>query len=633
MKYSGATYSPNMRRIYTVPHSGWILEAYESTATSFSSVLSKTIGSRGVLFKWFGSCYAPNTGKLYTAPYSSPSVLVFNPVNDDVGFIPGVRGFNKYHGCAYAPNTAKIYMALHDYNGIFVVDPLTNATSVLNVPARGSKKWAGITYAPNVNKLLAAPYAANAILLINPVDNATDASTLTVSSNTTYKWRSIVYVEQTGLCYAAPYSAAAVLVVNPVSNTTSYIAIASYPGNNGGRLWLGLAYSPLTQTIVCAPSNAVSALVIDPMRNMTSHLSLPMTTANLTSKWSGMVYYPPTGDLVAVPSNMGTQVLIFNVSVTAAFRAPTAHPTAAPTSAPTTCGSLIDRAWPVDAGGVVSIYPVLGVSCTPYSELSIPTTARVPSSTWTLRFPGPGLTDPLTPGRFAELTRDLTVPITLDLSNHALVSLPPSVFAAFAGRVGRLDLSGGPLASVDANALAALTALHTLVMTRNPQLLSLPDGWLTGLSRLQSIDVSECGLATITGGTFRGAPALSLIDLRRNPIASIAHTAFANLSALPASGLVLGNELTLQCVARPELNGSGPELTCNSCATDNTNALTVFLNDSARQYCAAAFATGLNNATQYIPSFGATIEYLRWGDRTRFALGRTYHIMPGGTAA
>ena len=162
-----------------------------------------------------------------------------------------------------------------------------------------------------------------------------------------------------------------------------------------------------------------------------------------------------------------------------------------PTVAPTSCAAaLASHAWLASADGVVIIPPQLG-ECNVYTYTAVPTSVRLPTNTTTLRFIGRYLVDARVPSLFSDWTLDLPHPITLDLVNNEIREIPANAFAAFGQRLEAIILSRGAVATVDPNAFANLMALRVLTLTGNRALRHLPDGWLTGLSALETLDLSE----------------------------------------------------------------------------------------------------------------------------------------------
>ena len=270
------------------------------------------------------------------------------------------------------------------------------------------------------------------------------------------------------------------------------------------------------------------------------------------------------------------------------------------------------------------IIPSTLSGCDVYSNTAIPTNVRLPNTTTVLRFPGPSLVNPLTPSRFATWTADLPNPIKLDLANNEFTALSSAAtFAAFGQQLG--PLSHGRITAVHRNALAGLPALRDLTLAGNGALVGLPELWLGGLSALTTLDLSGCALANVTNGTLAGATSLTSVTLNNNPILSMDSHPFPPEMSVDEISML---NTTLICI--PSRDDTSTRAVCVACSPTR-NRFTLFVEDAGRARCELpAEVSELINATQFLPPHvGADArDYLSFGARTKWALGRTYHVMP-----
>jgi hypothetical protein len=401
------------------------------------------------------------------------------------------------------------------------------------------------------------------------------------------------------------------------------------------------------QKIFLLPNDGgTNIMIIDPFTNTTTTaglgFALGITTlagfsATAVFNGSSLIFAQASDDIGAVIVNlycpMAPTVAPTALPTTAPSArptraptpAPTLQPTASPTAAPTSCADVTaSYAWEA-SDGVVTIPPLLG-GCDLYSYAAIPTTIRLPNTTTTLRFPGPGLNNPSAVDRFASWVADLPGSITLDLAGNEFTQLPPSAFSAFGQRVVSLDLSRGRIASVHPNALAGLTALRTLSLASNAALESLPNGWLAGRTALQTLDLSGCALASVSNATLIDATSLTAVNLNDNPILSMDSSPFP--PAMSVDGVSMVNT-SLICVPASEGSSTTRPL-CVACSPMH-NPRTLLVQGEGEAHCDfPAEVTALVGATQYVPPYsGATDDsYLTYGARTKWAIGRTYSVQP-----
>jgi hypothetical protein len=660
-KWQGMALADNVGKLFAAPGiSAAVLMIDPITNTFDETTLThgQTYAHNGL---WIDIAYAANVGKLFCAPRDAGEVLIIDPVTNttDATAISGlgaVRNSAKWNGITYVDavnnvSVGKLFLPPWHSGNVLIVDPLANTSATIAVGS-ASDSWSGFALADNVGKLYSAPNAATVVLVVDPLTNATDTTTLGgLGSSGGNKWAGIAYASNVGKLFCAPFYEGAVLIVDPSTNTTDMTTLAGL--GTGGTKWTGTIFVGSVGKIFAAPYSASSVLVVDPIANSTDTTTLAGLGTS-ASKWSDFAFADSVGKLFASP-NFATIVLVVDysellVSPTAApssaptvaptaaptaapsaaptrapTAAPTSVPTAAPTAAPTSCAVALEiHEWTVSADGVVNIPSQLG-GCGVYSYTDVPVTVRLPNSTTTLRFPGPGLVDPDTPSRFALWTTNLPSTITLDLGGNSFTVLPAAAFFEFGHRLGALDLSGGRITTVHPNTLAGLIALQTLTLADNVALESLPDGWLSGLSVLATLDLSGCALANVSNATLLGASNLTALNLDDNPILSMDSDPFP--PSLPTDGVSMVNT-SLICIPASGVTGTTPD--CVACSPAH-NLRTLLVQSGGRSFCDfPAEVSALVNATQYTPPYSGSDDrdYLAFGARSKWALGRTYHVQP-----
>lgn len=300
---------------------------------------------------------------------------------------------------------------------------------------------------------------------------------------------------------------------------------------------------------------------------------------------------------------------------TSLYRAPTSRPTSTPTSAPTAC---YQRHWPVTPSGLVVV-----PQCA-YGSGGGPT-VRLNNATTMIRFRGLGLADPSALGQFASWISALPTAITLDLTDNTYTVLIARAFEPFGGTVSALDLSYGTITLIDANAFFGLTALTSLSLTHNLRLTYLPDGLLINMQQLAEFDVAACGLTNVTTAIFDGATRLARLRLADNPLLSMPVAPFRDHPQLEPDNVFLGNTSIICVPIRATSGGTRP--LCVACSTDDGNTYTTFRSVPGRYLCDQPISiVALNSPRQYTPPNTQDTEYLTWGNRTKYAIGRTYHI-------
>lgn len=250
---------------------------------------------------------------------------------------------------------------------------------------------------------------------------------------------------------------------------------------------------------------------------------------------------------------------------------------------------------------------------------------RFPADTRAVTFP-PGLDDPAVPGRFAVGLSDVTAPVTLTIRGNVLTMLPAGFASPYGSHVDTLDMSSSvQLVAIDVGAFSGLSSLTVLNFDGSFHLSRISDGWLQGLSRLHTIDLSDCAIAVVSNGTFQGAVNLTSVNLARNPITSMATGPFETQHNLQPSGVQLTGAVLICSPQRPST--SSPTLPmCVSCSTASGNSQTTFVSHNGIVQCVAPVpVANLSNVHQVLPSY-STNNFLTWGERTQWAIGRTYRI-------
>jgi hypothetical protein len=288
------------------------------------------------------------------------------PVSD------GQTGYGgKYRGMVYVPVTNKLFSAPYRHTAVLVVDPSTNTTGYIGQFTAANPKFAGIVYVPTVGKLLLAPDHFRSVAIVDPATNETDVTALVLISQLTGElWQS--------------YN------VFAFSNATGMV----YGVSAAGLLNVGLG----------------NLLIVDPVTNSTNkNLTTTTDIRNVTDQWGSAAFSPIVNKIFAPPVGTRRAFLVVGATV----------PTEFLWTSNTTCSAgpwtSLGSGWVHN--NVASIPQRIG-GCDVYGNPAVPTDTRFSLSITTVRFPGPGFTDPATPARFANWTLDLPQCITLDLTGN-----------------------------------------------------------------------------------------------------------------------------------------------------------------------------------------------------------------------
>ena len=130
----------------------------------------------------------------------------------------------------------------------------------------------------------------------------------------------------------------------------------------------------------------------------------------------------------------------------------------------------------------------------------------------------------------------------------------------------------------------------------------------------------------MSNNTLSGATSLTRINLSDNPIVSMGSHPFP--PALSEEGVNMYNTLFIFLPERGRNGGTRPLCVAYSPVRNNR---TLLCSDSGRSYCDLLLeVTALVDATQYVPPYSgaANRSYLTFGARTKWAIERTYHVMP-----
>ena len=215
------------------------ITTYQLTNTPIDTSLSSKVINDGTL-SWNSSSQSWSIGAIIPSTKGQNSQILTNVNGNNIWSYPGYnyRGSNmfpqntvdttsmtvssdtnKWSGGVLAPN-GKIYGIPYNSTSVLIIDPITNEINTISGISADTNKWSGGVLAPN-GKIYGIPYNSTSVLIIDPVNNTVDTTSMTVSSDTN-KWSGGI-LSQNGKIYGIPFDSDTVLVIDPTTNTTSTI--------------------------------------------------------------------------------------------------------------------------------------------------------------------------------------------------------------------------------------------------------------------------------------------------------------------------------------------------------------------------------------------------------------------------